>query len=194
LSWRLETHEAERIAVDHVSRAPNTALAKPSKAEDDAQSSQAQDISYLPSEESDLTFLTSQSNAIRVLQSRLQLIRNYVADVRQGKIEGDASLLSRLQAVLARLPQKDDSEEKQDAALQAEQQDSATEVALVTLLSDMMALSTNMSALVGDMNEAHKARGPGNAAAQGLPSAFSRNTFDTEASRHDADFSAMVYD
>ncbi|ORY77041.1 hypothetical protein BCR37DRAFT_383047 [Protomyces lactucae-debilis] len=189
LKWRLVTHEAERIAVDHVSRAANATLqGKKEEASEATRSKQVPDVILTPSEESDCTFLITQENALQVLRTRLQLLHRYVDAVQQGTLSGDPGILQRLNAILVRLPES--AHVPNDATLQTEQEETAREVALVTLLSDMMALSTQMRTLASDVA---KTRGSVGGVRSGLARGAASGGFEASLARHDMEATAAGF-
>lgn len=91
LAWKLETGEAERIAVDHISKAQNTSHAtgqESDSAETDAR----------------IAHLNAHANAIKMLRSRISLMRAYVGAVQAGTVEADAEIIKGMVALLQRLP------------------------------------------------------------------------------------------
>ncbi|KAI9336530.1 maintenance of mitochondrial structure and function-domain-containing protein [Obelidium mucronatum] len=91
--YKIETGEAERIALDHVARVSN--------AETDRGSSLVAN-------------LTGQRNAIKMLHARVQILRAYVRDVDNGILPRDHELLRQISAVCQRLPTMNSLEYRQE--------------------------------------------------------------------------------
>lgn len=89
LPWRLETGEAERIAVDHIAKTRADVGHN-----DDHDGPEITLISHY----------TAQANAIKILYSRLALLRAYVQDAKMGKVPIDHEILRQIQALTQRLP------------------------------------------------------------------------------------------
>ncbi|CAO3578883.1 unnamed protein product [Absidia cylindrospora] len=89
-SYKIETNEAERIAVDHV--------AKP-----DMSSTDSSLGSSLGS------YLTTQKNAAIMLHSRLQFLQNYLQDTKNGVIPVDHDILRQISSICLRSPVIDPS-------------------------------------------------------------------------------------
>ncbi|KAJ3090754.1 hypothetical protein HK102_002802 [Quaeritorhiza haematococci] len=81
--YKIETGEAERIAVDHVAHAANT---------DAAQGSSL------------IAHLVSQRNAIKMLNARVNLLHQYVMDVESGVVPKDHNILRQIASLCNRLP------------------------------------------------------------------------------------------
>ncbi|KAI8620532.1 maintenance of mitochondrial structure and function-domain-containing protein [Chytriomyces sp. MP71] len=81
--YKIETGEAERIALDHVARVTN--------ADGDRGSSLVAN-------------LTGQKNAIKMLHARMQILKAYVRDVDAGILPCDHGLLRQIASVCQRLP------------------------------------------------------------------------------------------
>lgn len=90
LGWKLDTSEAERIAVDHVAKAQTTT-------NNDIDEADRYDKSLI-------SHYTAQANAIKMLSSRISLLKAYVEDVEAGKVAADATVLRRINALLQRVP------------------------------------------------------------------------------------------
>ncbi|KAG1461665.1 hypothetical protein G6F55_003435 [Rhizopus delemar] len=82
-SYKLETGEAERIAIDHV--------AKPSSTTSDTSLGNAL-----------VSHLTTQRNAIAMLHSRIQFLHEYLQDVKSGLMPVDHNLLRQISSVCKR--------------------------------------------------------------------------------------------
>ncbi|KAG1482736.1 hypothetical protein G6F57_003347 [Rhizopus arrhizus] len=82
-SYKLETGEAERIAIDHV--------AKPSSTTSDTSLGNAL-----------VSHLTTQRNAIAMLHSRIQFLHDYLQDVKSGLMPVDHNLLRQISSVCKR--------------------------------------------------------------------------------------------
>ncbi|KAJ3011381.1 COP9 signalosome complex subunit 6 [Thoreauomyces humboldtii] len=81
--YRIETGEAERIAVDHVARTSNVQDGKGSAL---------------------ITHLVSQRNAIKMLHSRTRLLHDYVLDVSIGRVPRDHDIMRQVASLCHRLP------------------------------------------------------------------------------------------
>ncbi|KAN0063052.1 hypothetical protein ACQY0O_004215 [Thecaphora frezii] len=82
--YRIETGEAERIAVDHTSKAGAEAGG---------------------SESSMVASLTAQYNAIAKLHDRIRLVTSYVQKVKDRQVQPDHETLRQIKAVVANLPE-----------------------------------------------------------------------------------------
>lgn len=142
MAWKLETGEAERIAVDHVSR---TTVA--GNRLDSDQGAETALISHY----------TAQANAIRMLSAKLISLKAYVQDARSGKVPIDQALLRQIQALLQRLPVMQSSQFKQESS--QEQGD----VLLTKHLSEVMLGSRALSELI-ETYAASTLKGPRGAA------------------------------
>ncbi|KAI8062850.1 COP9 signalosome subunit 6 [Gongronella butleri] len=87
-SYRIETNDAERIAVDHV--------AKP-----DMSSTETSLSSSL------LSSLTTQKNALSMLHSRLVFLQQYLQDVKSGVVPTDHEILRQVSSICLRSPVTD---------------------------------------------------------------------------------------
>ncbi|OZJ03456.1 hypothetical protein BZG36_02738 [Bifiguratus adelaidae] len=94
--YKIDTGEAERIAIDHVSK-PNVTI-----------NSGTGGTSSLNS------LLTTQRNAINMLHIRLKLLHKYVEDVKNGTIPPDYEVLRRIASLCTRLPTRDSIELKDE--------------------------------------------------------------------------------
>mmetsp|Transcript_29079 Transcript_29079/g.76173 ORF Transcript_29079/g.76173 Transcript_29079/m.76173 type:complete len:347 (-) Transcript_29079:1505-2545(-) len=83
LGYALASEEAERIGVDHIAKA------KAGETNDESEVS---------------VYLDTQRGAIAMLQQRIKVIRNYLRDVRDGKLPRDNEMLRQLSALCSRLP------------------------------------------------------------------------------------------
>lgn len=167
LSWKLETGEAERIAVDHISKAQNTGH------------SAGQDTESLE-EDALVTHLTSHANAVKMLRSRISLLRGYVAAVKDGSVEADPDILKSIGALMQRLPLQE------SAAFHRESQRERTDVIVTRQAAELM----TGSRLLGELIEMYAAiksrRGPGSrhaaAAAAAATSSTAMGDYGTETS------------
>ncbi|KAJ3016137.1 UNVERIFIED_CONTAM: Insulinase (Peptidase M16) [Siphonaria sp. JEL0065] len=91
--YKIETGEAERIALDHVARVSN--------AETDRGSSLVAN-------------LTGQRNAIKMLHARVQILKAYIRDVENGTLPRDHELMRQVSAVCQRLPTMNSLEFRQE--------------------------------------------------------------------------------
>ncbi|KAI9092192.1 maintenance of mitochondrial structure and function-domain-containing protein [Phlyctochytrium arcticum] len=81
--YKIETGEAERIAVDHVAHIKNETSEKTSTL---------------------TAALVGQKNAIKMLHSRVQIICHYVNDVRSGSLPMDHNVMRQISSLTSRLP------------------------------------------------------------------------------------------
>ncbi|TPX36513.1 hypothetical protein SmJEL517_g01357 [Synchytrium microbalum] len=88
-NYKIETAEAERIAVDHVARAANEGGA---------------DSSSL------ISHLVSQRNAIKMLLARVKLLYQYVADAEAGLVPKNHDILRQIASLCNRLPTLDSAD------------------------------------------------------------------------------------
>ncbi|KAJ3128811.1 COP9 signalosome complex subunit 6 [Physocladia obscura] len=90
--YKIETGEAERIALDHVATASN---------QDSDRGSTL------------IANLTTQRNAIKMLHSRIQILKAYVRDVENGTIPRDHELMRQIASICQRLPAMNSTEFQQ---------------------------------------------------------------------------------
>lgn len=128
LSWRLETSEVERIAVGHVSKAQPPGNS-------DASEEDRKDSSLI-------AHYNTQASAIKVLHSRISLLRAYLEDVEAGKIEADISIIRRISALLQRVPLM------QSADFASESKQEQGDVLLTQQLDELMQGSLALSNLI----------------------------------------------
>ncbi|KAG5462408.1 MAG: maintenance of mitochondrial structure and function-domain-containing protein [Olpidium bornovanus] len=81
--YKIDTSEAERIAVEHVAH---------------ARQDEGREASSL------ITHLTGQRNAIKMLQTRIRLLSDYVRDVDAGLLPRDHTILRQIGSLCNRLP------------------------------------------------------------------------------------------
>ncbi|KAJ3119664.1 hypothetical protein HK098_005246 [Nowakowskiella sp. JEL0407] len=86
-TYKIETGEAERIAVDHVAK-----------------------VSGGGKESQVTTQMNSQKNAIQMLHMRIKLLHKYLSDVKDGKIPKDYNILRAILALGNRFPSLDSAE------------------------------------------------------------------------------------
>eukprot|EP00037_Helgoeca_nana_P010533 m.92951 g.92951 ORF g.92951 m.92951 type:complete len:346 (-) comp20258_c0_seq1:155-1192(-) len=84
LGYSLASEEAERIGVDHIAKVSGS-----------GGQDKASEVSI---------YLDTQRGAVVMLQQRIKIIRNYLRDVRDGKLERNNELLRLLSALCSRLP------------------------------------------------------------------------------------------
>ena len=82
-SYKIETGDAERISVNHIASITDSGSSSDSRS---------------------VVYLMGQRNAIAMLQSRLSILRDYVCDVRDGKMPADHALLRDVASLCHRLP------------------------------------------------------------------------------------------
>lgn len=128
LDWKLETSEAERIAVDHVAK---------------AQSSPQDEVDEIEKNDNSLiSHYNAQANAIKMLSARIALLKSYVEDVHAGKVSADHNILRRISALLHRLPLMQSSE------FSAEFKQEQGDVLLVQHLNELMKGTLAISNLI----------------------------------------------
>ncbi|KAI8803522.1 maintenance of mitochondrial structure and function-domain-containing protein [Cladochytrium replicatum] len=88
-NYKIETGEAERIAIDHVAHAATA---------------DAEEGSAL------IAHLVSQKNAIGMLHARIKIINQYLIDVEKGLIPRDHNVLRQISSLCNRLPTADSAE------------------------------------------------------------------------------------
>jgi len=86
VEFRLETGEAERIGVEHVSKAQKKS---------DGERTDADEL---------VSTLQTQASAIRMLQSRIETIKEYLVQTQEGKVPPDERMLKEISSLLYRLP------------------------------------------------------------------------------------------
>ncbi|KAI8921061.1 COP9 signalosome complex subunit 6-like protein [Powellomyces hirtus] len=91
--YKIETGEAERIAVDHVAHATNATAGKGSAL---------------------ITHLVSQRNAITMLHSRTRILHAYVSDAQKGLVPRDHNIMRQISSLCNRLPTVDNPEFREE--------------------------------------------------------------------------------
>ncbi|KAI9015561.1 maintenance of mitochondrial structure and function-domain-containing protein [Hyaloraphidium curvatum] len=91
--YRVETMEAERIAVNHVAKAAV------------ADASEGSGV---------IQHLVGQKNAIKMLHSRIGLLYQYVKDVEDGKVARDHNMMRQISSLCCRLPTIDSPQFRQE--------------------------------------------------------------------------------
>lgn len=140
--WTLETGEAERIAVDHVTKISTHEDISMGTGSGPGTTSLTQSDRDNVSETATITYLQSQANAVRQFQSRLHLITAYVAAVKAGEVAADPDILRHIGSVLGRIPVMQSTEFKK------EMQQELLDVRLTQHLSGLLkslALFTNVA-------------------------------------------------
>ncbi|KAJ3195894.1 COP9 signalosome complex subunit 6 [Irineochytrium annulatum] len=92
-AYKIETGEAERLAVDHVAHATNVESATSSTL---------------------TAHLVTQRNAIKMLHARIKLLGQYIADVEAGVVPRDHNIVREIGSLCNRLPTIDNTEFKQE--------------------------------------------------------------------------------
>ncbi|KAI8593248.1 COP9 signalosome complex subunit 6 [Geranomyces variabilis] len=123
--YKIETGEAERIAVDHVALATNASAGKGSAL---------------------ITHLTSQRNAIKMLHSRTRILREYVAAVEKGEIARDHNIMRQISSLCNRLPTIDNVEFREEF------QTDHNDVLLMSYLATITKGATLVNELVDNFN------------------------------------------
>ncbi|KXS18839.1 Mov34-domain-containing protein [Gonapodya prolifera JEL478] len=152
-TYRVETGEAERIAVDHVAKAV---------------AAEASEGSGL------IAHLISQRNAIKMLQTRIRLLYQYVQDVQNGTLPRDHNLLRQISSLCNRLPTVDGQEFRKEFL--TDQND----VLLIAYLAALTKGAADVNSLVERFNVAGServrrlfgAKGVGGGGGQGSFSGF----------------------
>ncbi|CAG8617238.1 13478_t:CDS:2 [Ambispora gerdemannii] len=91
--YKIETGEAERIAVDHVAR---------------ASSGDGVEGSSL------IAHLTTQGNAIKMLHTRVKMLHRYLVDYKKGELEADHDILRQISSLCNRMPTFEGSEFREE--------------------------------------------------------------------------------
>ncbi|CAG8643187.1 4476_t:CDS:10, partial [Ambispora leptoticha] len=91
--YKIETGEAERIAVDHVAR---------------TSSSDGIEGSSL------IAHLTTQGNAIKMLHTRVKMLHRYLVDYKKGELEADHDILRQIASLCNRMPTFEGSEFREE--------------------------------------------------------------------------------
>lgn len=119
-TYKIETNEAERVAVDHV--------AKPSTTGADSSLTSAL-----------VSHLTTQRNAIAMLHSRIQFLHQYLQDTKDGKIPMDHDIIRQIVSVCRRAPLTTSPEF--DAQFSTEMNDVLLAAYLTTITKGMNAMN-----------------------------------------------------
>ncbi|KNC99284.1 uncharacterized protein SPPG_05538 [Spizellomyces punctatus DAOM BR117] len=123
--YKIETGEAERIAVDHVAHVTNASTDKGSTL---------------------ITHLVGQRNAIKMLHARIRLIHEYVSDVESGKIPRDHNIMRQIASLANRLPTIDSPEFQEEFLVDY------NDVLLMTYLATITKGTSAISELVEKFN------------------------------------------
>lgn len=118
--WTLETGEAERIAVNQVTKSSSSTAHDP--------------------DSGTVKYLTTQTGAIKQLIERIKLCKDYLAAVIGGELQGDAGILRQVASIVARVPVLATPE------LREELKNEEYDVTLVLQVSDML---SNLNAFKG---------------------------------------------
>ncbi|KAI8818521.1 maintenance of mitochondrial structure and function-domain-containing protein [Fimicolochytrium jonesii] len=132
--YKIETGEAERIAVDHVAHATN----------DGAEAGSGL-----------IAQLTGQRNAIKMLHSRISLLHKYVADVEQGRLPRDHNIMRQIGSLCNRLPTIDSPDFREEFLV------SYNDVLLMTYLATVTKGANAVSELVDKFNVVGSKRATG---------------------------------
>lgn len=125
VSFSLETEEAERIGLDHMARLSSTSVSS-----GEAGTSVASD------------HLRAQFNAVKMLRDRVRIVRDYVLDTKQGKVEWNSEILREAHSLSTRLPLITSSHFKQEYYNQC------NEVALMAYLGSLTKGTNTMNQFV----------------------------------------------
>ncbi|KAK0549061.1 hypothetical protein OC844_006928 [Tilletia horrida] len=145
-SYRIETGEAERIAVDHASKPPQTGTGE---------------------ETTLIANLTTQYNAIKMLSDRVRAVSQYVALVQSGAFPRDHETLRQIRALVSCLPVVGMPELKDEII------EEYNDVLLTSYLSSLTHQVTNLNELVDKFDvtqEPISSASAGNAIFAGLAS------------------------
>ncbi|KAJ3041089.1 COP9 signalosome complex subunit 6 [Rhizophlyctis rosea] len=140
LQYKVETGEAERLAVEHVAHATDVDAGEGSGS---------------------IAHLTSQQNAIKMLHSRVKLLHTYVAAVEAGQIPRDHNIMRQISSMCNRLPTIDSPEFREELLV------SHNDVLLMTYLADITKGTNSIHELVHKHNvvnerrQHHHRSGPG---------------------------------
>eukprot|EP00128_Syssomonas_multiformis_P010089 Colp12_sorted_trinity150504_noHs@8104 len=126
--YTIETGEAERIAVDHVSRAY-----------DAGNSTDSQAVSHL----------ASQHNAVNMLSTRVKVLLDYLVAVKKGELPGNHKLLRDIAGLCNRLPVMS------TPAFKEEYMSEYNDVLLMTYLATITKGSNAINELVNKVNVFH---------------------------------------
>ncbi|KAJ3219193.1 hypothetical protein HDU67_002189 [Dinochytrium kinnereticum] len=124
-SFTIETGEAERIAVAHVAHQSNA---------------DASNESTL------ISHLSTKRNAIKMLQSRLQILAAYIEDVENGELPRDHAILREISSLRDRLPTMTGSDFKREAHIEY------ADVLLMTYLTTMTKGTSQLNDLIDKVN------------------------------------------
>ncbi len=102
--WKLETGESERIAVDHISKANTVTETGGADGDASCKIHFGRNATQLLTNFAVIAYLTAQSNAVRMLSTRVNLLRDYVEDVKCERTSGDHQILTQISALCQRLP------------------------------------------------------------------------------------------
>jgi COP9 signalosome complex subunit 6 len=128
VSYKIETGEAERIAVDHIAKI----------------SSGSSDNSLLT------TQLTGVLKAINMLSSRIKILKQFLELVKAGKIAPDQSILRRIASICDQLPAIDNASFKQEFI------NEYNDALMVTYLSSMTKGAAATNELIDKFNVSHE--------------------------------------
>ncbi|KAI9490782.1 Mov34/MPN/PAD-1 family protein [Zychaea mexicana] len=123
--YKIETNEAERVAVDHV--------AKPSTS----------------SREAMISHLTTQRNAIAMLHARIQFLHQYLKDAKEGKIPLDHDIVRQISSVCQRSPLMNSNAFDEQLSVELD------DVLLVAYLTTITKGMNTMNDLIDKFNLAH---------------------------------------
>eukprot|EP00123_Amoebidium_parasiticum_P001608 comp12740_c0_seq1/m.7859 comp12740_c0_seq1/g.7859 ORF comp12740_c0_seq1/g.7859 comp12740_c0_seq1/m.7859 type:complete len:313 (-) comp12740_c0_seq1:254-1192(-) len=135
--YKIETGEAERIALDHIAR---TAVTNESQQNTTSQVS---------------SHLRNQSNAVHMLYKRIKILVDYCIAVDRRELPEDASILQDIASLCNRLPVMDSPDFKQE--LLSEYND----VLLMTYLATITKGANAINELAGKVTAIHADRGKG---------------------------------
>lgn len=137
LAFTLATEEAERIGLDHVARI--------SGASDMSRESRVSE------------HFTVQHSAIKMLSSRLAIIRDYVQAVESGELEYNHEIMRDAKALADRLPVLESE------LFLPEFYTQCNDVALMTLMGTVQKSCNNLTQFINKFNQLYQRQGPGGA-------------------------------
>jgi len=135
-AYRIETGEAERIAVDHVSKPAQTGTGE---------------------ETTLIANLTTQYNAIKMLSDRVRAVAQYVALVQSGAFPRDHETLRQVRALVSCLPVLGMPELKDEII------EEYNDVLLMSYLSNLTQQATSLNELVDKVDLTQEPSGSGGA-------------------------------
>lgn len=142
LTFTLATEEAERIGLDHVARI-----------------SGSNDVSR---ESKVSEHFTVQHSAIKMLSSRLEIVRDYVRAVENGDLEYNHEIMRDAKSLADRLPVLE------SASFMPEFYTQCNDVALMTLMGTVQKSCNNLTQFINKFNQLYQRQGPGGRRMRGI--------------------------